>query len=189
MKTGRAARPRRGPTLALAAGALLVLGMLAWALNPGPRWRVADTQQADGNVVFDGEPVPAADPEAMNDLLVGGTLLEWRGHGDLELVSPGSAVLFVAPGSVLTLPAPPPRFFGRTSTARLAEGRFHFLPGPRFRGARLVVATPQRTFTAPADRPFAVVHDPSGGTRLVDSGPEIDAFVRRASRLAGANAR
>lgn len=183
MKTGRAARPKRGPTLALAAGALLVLGMLAWALNPGPRWRVAGTQQADGNVLFDGEPVPAADAEAMNDMLVGGTVVEWRGHGDLELVSPGHAVLFVASESRLTLPAPPPRFFARTSTLRLDEGRLFFLGGPRLRGARLVVATPERTFTAPGDGAFGIVHEPGGGTRILESGRELEAFEDGARSL------
>ena len=191
MMTGRAAH-RRGLMRAAAASAaaLLALALLAWAFNPGPHWRIAETQQADGNVLFEGDPVPATDAEAMGELLVGGAEIEWRGHGDLRFLSPGNAVLSVAPGTVLTLPAPPPRFFGRTCTARLAEGRLFFLAGPRFRGARLVVTTPARTFTATGERPLEIAHDPARGTRVIDSGADLDAFAQTARPLlAGANAR
>jgi hypothetical protein len=186
MKTGRAARPR-GRAFGLGVVAVLpVLAALAWAFNPGPRWRVADTQRADGNVLFDGDPVPAADTEAMGDLLLGGTTIEWRGHGDLELISPGHAVLAIAPGTVLRLPAPPPRFFARTSTSRLHEGTLRFLPGPGFAGARLVIETPARSFTAAAGGPVEIAHDPARGTRVVATGAALDAFARtRGPLLAG----
>ena len=184
MKTGRAARPRRGFTAALAAGALLVLAMLAWALNPGPRWRVAGTQQADGNVLFDGEPVPAGDAEAMNDVLLGGTLVEWRGHGDLELVSPGHALLAIAPGTVVRLPAPPPRWFARTARARLDEGTLRFLAGPSFSGARFVVETAETTWTT-AGGAAAITRDPAGITHIETDGPAVEAFARSARSRVG----
>jgi len=177
MKTGPPARPRT-LALALAAGALLlVLAFGAWAFNPGPRWRVAPTQQADGNVLFDGDPVPATDTEAMNDVLVAGAVLEWRGFGDLELLSPGHALLVVAPGTALTLPAPPPRWFGRTSRARLAEGTLRFLPGPRFKGARLVVETPDRAIVTRGGA-IEVSHDPAAGTRVDSTGAALQELVR-----------
>ena len=106
--------------VAVALASLVLAAALAWVFNPGPQWRVADTQQASGNVLFDGDPIPAVDVEAMNDLLLGGTVIEWRGFGDLELVSAGQAVLAIAPETVVTLPAPPPRWFARTTRARLA---------------------------------------------------------------------
>ena len=175
MKTGPATRPRLlTPWTALAA--LAVLAAFAAATNPGPRWRVAETQDADGNVLFDEDPVPAADPEAMNDLLVGGTVIEWRGAGMLELLSPRGALLTIAPGTVVTLPAPPPRWFARTSRARLAEGGLRFLAGPRFAGARLVVETPETTVTARRGA-LIVGHDPAGGgTRVITGGEEIEEF-------------
>lgn len=183
MKTGPAARASARafvPWLALAA--LLVLAAFAWATNPGPRWRVADNQQADGNVLFDDDPVPAADVEAMGDLLIAGTVIEWRGHGDLELISPGSAVLVLRPGTVMTLPAPPARWFARTSRAFLTEGTVVFVAGPRFRGARLVVETPARTFTADSGA-FSLTHDPSAGTLVVDRGADLEEFVRTKRNL------
>ena len=155
---------------------LAVVAAFAGAFNPGPRWRVAKAQRADGNVLFDGDPVPAADAEAMNDLLLGGTLLEWRGHGDLELVSPGHAWLALAPGTVVELPAPPPRWFGRSIRARLREGMLRFVAGPSFRGARLVVETPDRAVTADAGA-LLVAHEVASGTRVARGGPEVAAFA------------
>jgi hypothetical protein len=181
MENGSPARPQPSTAwialTALALAVMAVLAAFAWATNPGPHWRVADTQQADGNVLFDDDPVPAADVEAMEEVLVAGAVIEWRGHGDLELVSPGYAVLVIAPGSVVMLPAPPPRWFGRSARARLLEGTLSFVAGPRFRGARLVVETPERTFTAGGGA-FVITHDPSAGTRIVASGTALEEFAR-----------
>lgn len=173
------------PRLGVALVVTLALGALAWAFNPGPQWRVAPTQQAEGNVLFDDEPIPAGDGEAMDILLVAGMTIEWRGHGDLELLSPGHALLTIAPGTVVDLPAPPPRWFLRTSRARLAEGTLRFIPGPRFRGARLVIETPARTFTAAGPGAFEIAHDaPAGTTRIDASSPGLVEFARvKRSRL------
>jgi hypothetical protein len=130
-------------------------------------------------VAGDGDPVPAVDAEAVGDLLIAGAVIEWRGHGDLELVSPGHAILAIAPGTVLTLPAPPPRWFSRASSGRLAEGTLRFVPGPRFRGARLTIETPARAFTAGGDRAFEIAHDPATAiTRVDGSGAGILEFAR-----------
>jgi hypothetical protein len=186
MKTGPAVRPHL-LTLWTALAAVAVIAAFAAATNPGPRWRVADTQQADGNVLFDDDPVPATDPEAMNDLLLGGTVIEWRGVGDLELVSPGNVLLAIRPGTVVTLPAPPPRWFARTSRARLHEGTLLFVDGPRFRGARLVVETPARSYTAEGGA-FAITHDPSAGTQVVSTGAVLEEFARAKQQLLGIGA-
>ena len=164
---------------------VVALAAFAWALNPGPRWRVAETQRADGNVLFDEDPIPASDFEAMNDFLVGGAIVEWRGFGDLELLSPGHALLVVRPGTIVRLPAPPARWFARTSRARLDEGGLRFLAGPRFRGARLLVETPARTVEI-REGALAVTHDPAAGTRVESEGPALSAFARDRGALLGA---
>lgn len=178
-----AARARRlllvaGATVAVAA----VLVAFGFALNPGPRWKIAATQDAEGNVLLDDDPVPAADVEALADLLQPGTWIEWRGHGDLELVSGGAVALAIAPGTLVTLPSPPPRYFARAARCTLAEGTLRIVPGPAFRGATLTIETPARSFTTGGDRPIAIVHD-AAGTRVATSGPEIDAFVRSRGAL------
>ncbi len=163
----------------LALGVLLVAGAFAWALNPGPQWRIAETQAADGNVLLDDDPIPAADTEALGELLLAGTSIEWRGHGDLELVSTRAAALGIAPGTVVTLPAPPPRWFARAVSCSLSEGTLRFVPGPAFRGASLTVHTPARTFTGGGSDAFAISHDPATGrTQLVTTGPTIAEFAR-----------
>lgn len=173
---------------AIALGVVLVLAGFAWALNPGPRWRVADTQAADGNVLLDGDPVPASDEEAMNDLLFGGTTLEWRGFGDLELLSPGHALLVVRPGTVVRLPPPPPRWFARTSRARLDEGEIRFLAGRAFSGARLVVESPGRAVEVRGGA-AAIAHDPAAGTRIETRSPSLDEWARTRSGLVGKGSR
>ena len=172
---------------ALALVAAVALAAFAWAFNPGPRWRVAATQEADGNVLFDDDPIPASDFEAMNDLLVGGAVVEWRGFGDLELVSPDHAWLAIAPGTVVTLPAPPTRWFARTSRARLEEGTLRFLAGPSFGGARFVVETAETTWTTAGGAAF-VTRDPARGTRIETSGAPVEAFAREARRRVEARA-
>ena len=172
----RALRMRAGLVLAV----LLAGGAFAWAFNPGPQWRVADTQVADGNVLLDDDPIPAVDVDAMSELLLAGTTIEWRGHGDLEFVSEHAAALALAPGTVVTLPAPPPRWFARAVRCSLAEGTLRFVPGPGFRGATLTVHTPARTFTGGGADAFEIRHDPlTGRTALETTGPAITEFARK----------
>jgi ferric-dicitrate binding protein FerR (iron transport regulator) len=160
------ARPpgtRLGPVqLALAgAAAAIALGAFAWALNPGPQWRVADLQDAHGNVMVDDEPIPADDAESLNEALVPGATIEWNGNGDLELVSRGQAALGIAPGTTMTLPAPPPRWFARASNGRVTMGTVRLTTGSRFRGARLTIATPEATVFVTGTT-LAVIEEPMG---------------------------
>jgi hypothetical protein len=172
----RAMRMRAGLALAV----LLAAAAFAWAVNPGPQWRVADSQVADGNVLLDDDPIPAVDVEALGELLLAGTTIEWRGHGDLEFVSEHAAVLALAPGTVVTLPAPPPRWFARAVSCSLAEGTLRFVPGPDFRGATLTIHTPARTFTGGGADAFEIRHDPlTGKTALETTGPTIMEFAQK----------
>jgi len=171
----RAMRMRAGLALVV----LLAAAAFAWALNPGPQWRVADWQVADGNVLLDDEPIPAVDVEALGELLLPGTTIEWRGKGDLEFISSHAAVIALAPGTVVTLPAPPPRWFARAVACSLAEGTLRFVPGPDFRGASLTIRTPARTFTGGGGDAFEIRHDPATGrTTLETSGPTIVEYIR-----------
>jgi hypothetical protein len=144
-----------------AAAAALALGAFAWAFNPGPQWRVADLQNAHGNVIVNDEPVPADDIESLNDALVPGATIEWNGDGDLELVSRGQLALGIAPGTTMTLPAPPPRWFARESKGRVAMGTIRLTSGSRFRGARLVIATPEAMVFVTGTT-LAVIEEPVG---------------------------
>jgi len=151
----------RGLAALGAAAAVLVVGLAAWSLNPGPRWRPVGNADVDGNVMIDGEPVPAGDLASLEDALAPGATLEWRGHGDLALVSQGQLALAIAPGTRMTLPEPPPRWFGRTTHGRVEEGEIRLTSGPGFHGARVSITTPQAT-VAMIGTTLAVICEPMG---------------------------
>jgi ferric-dicitrate binding protein FerR (iron transport regulator) len=147
--------------LLTAAAAALAVVAAAWAFNPGPQWRVAALQQAHGNIVIDGEPVPADDFESVNDALLPGATIEWNGDGDLELVSRGQLALAIMPGTRMRLPAPPPRWFARASAGRVESGEIRLTSGTRFHGARLTIAT-QEASVLMTGTTLAVIEEPMG---------------------------
>jgi hypothetical protein len=130
--------------LASAAAVLLVVG-IAVVLNPGPRWRVASSQNASGNVLVDDNPIPVDDVRSLNEALVPGSTIEWDGVGDIELVSRRFLALGIAPGTKMTLPAPPPRWFARSVRGTIQSGTVRLTSGPRFHGARVTIEAPQAT--------------------------------------------
>jgi ferric-dicitrate binding protein FerR (iron transport regulator) len=135
------ARPR---TWLVAAGAAAVLAVYAGiAFNPGPHWQVASLQNAHGNVLVDDDAIPADDAASLTDALLPGATIEWNGDGDLMLISPGQLALAIAPGTRMTLPPPPPRFFSRVSRGRIEAGRVRITTGPAFHGARAEFRTPE----------------------------------------------
>jgi ferric-dicitrate binding protein FerR (iron transport regulator) len=135
------ARPR---TWLVAAGAAAVLAVYAGiALNPGPHWQVASLQNAHGNVLVDDDAIPADDAASLTDALLPGSTIEWNGDGELMLISPGQLALSIAPGTRMTLPPPPPRFFARVSQGRIEAGRVRVTTGPGFHGARAEFRTPE----------------------------------------------
>lgn len=136
------ARPRR---FAIAIAAAIAAGAFVWALNPGPRWQVAPRQVAHGNVLIDDDPVPADDVASLNDALMPGGTLEWNGDGELELISHGQLALAITPGTRMTLPPPPARWFDRRSAGRIDAGEIRLTSGPRFPGATLTLDTPDAT--------------------------------------------
>jgi hypothetical protein len=127
-----------------AAGLAIVLSLGAYVMNAGPRWHVADTGGVPtGNLVVDGEPVPAGDAGSLDDALTSTSHLVWEGDGDLVLHSDGGAVIALTPGTEVTMPAPPPRWFARSTSGRVERGTIRVMTGPRFRGASLTFDTPQ----------------------------------------------
>lgn len=146
--------------LAGAAAVLLAIGVTT-VMNAGPRWKVAAVQAAHGNVLVNDEPIPADDVASLNEALAPGAVIEWNGNGDLELVSPGQLALGIAPGTKMTLPAPPPRWFARTSRGTIETGTLRLASGRRFHGARVTIGTPEATVEMTGTM-LAVIHEPMG---------------------------
>lgn len=146
----QAARPARAPyrraffALSAAAAVLLVIGV-AVVMNPGPRWQVARYQDGYGNMLINGEPIPVDDERSLNEALAPGVTIEWNGSSDIALVSRRFLALDIAPGTRMTLPAPPPRWFARTSKGSIESGTVRLTSGPRFHGASVTIVAPQAT--------------------------------------------
>jgi len=134
---------RHGRWLGALAGAAVLTVYALVGFNPGPHWQVASMQDAHGNVVIDQEAVPADDAASLTEALLPGSTIEWDGEGDLLLISPGQLALAIAPGTRMTLPTPPGRFFHREARAQLTAGRLRITTGPDFHGARAIVTTPE----------------------------------------------
>jgi hypothetical protein len=156
------ARTMRRAFLALAGAAAVLLAIgVTTVMNAGPRWKVAGAQSAHGNVLVNDEPIPADDVASLNEALSPGATIEWNGNGDLELVSAGQLALGIAPGTKMTLPAPPPRWFARTSRGTIDTGTLRLASGPRFHGARVTIGTPEATVEMTGTM-LAVIHEPMG---------------------------
>jgi hypothetical protein len=155
--------------IAIALAAAIAAGAFVWALNPGPRWQVAPRQVAHGNVLIADEPVPADDVGSLNDALLPGATLEWNGDGELELISRSQLALVITPGTRMTLPPPPARWFDRKSSGRIDEGEIRLTTGPRFAGATLTLETPDATLLV-TGATLAVIRDARGTSVCVLEG-------------------
>jgi ferric-dicitrate binding protein FerR (iron transport regulator) len=153
---------------ALAGAAVLAIYALV-AFNPGPHWQVASMQAAHGNVLVEDDAIPADDAASLTEALLPGATIEWDGEGELMLISPGQLALAIAPGTRMTLPAPPPHFYGRVVRARLEAGRLRLTTGPDFPGARAVVATPEAEAWVTGTT-LAVIRDPMATCVCVSEG-------------------
>lgn len=128
--------------------------------NHGPAWRVA-TIEGSGMVVVDQRPVPAQRADDLRRALHPGARLSTVGPVTLELVSERSLMLQIASGTDLTLPEPPPRWFGRVTRAAVTSGEIRITSGPAFRGARLTVTTPEAHVEVTGTT-LAVICEPAG---------------------------
>lgn len=140
-----APRSRRlGPPLVLglasaaAAAALLVVAILA----SGPAWELSAVS-GTGVVRIDGVPVALSSPAGLAVRLRPGARVELPADAQLDLVLPGIAVMQITGGSRAALPGGPGRWITRPMTASLDLGEIRISTGPRFAGARLIVATPE----------------------------------------------
>lgn len=151
---------RRAPlwvAIPVAAAATLVV---VSALNRGPRWELLSTR-GSGDVVVDGVPVPIADDAELARRLKPGARLRLPADGQLEIASPGQFAFQVTPGTDLTLPAAPGRWFGRRTRAGVAGGEVRISTGAGFAGARLEVETPE-VMVQVTGTTLAVIREPAG---------------------------
>jgi len=165
--SGRIGAPRtielQGPRVSLRwlalAPALLVLAIAFVLANRAPAWRVASTS-GEGFVVVGSRAVPSGHLAEMNQRLVPGTTIE-PGGTVVHLESRGNLMLEVLPGSRLTLPNVPGRWFARQVHGRLERGEVRITTFERFHGAKLAIGTPEVNVMVTGTT-LAVIRAPNG---------------------------
>jgi ferric-dicitrate binding protein FerR (iron transport regulator) len=127
-------------TTALGLAAAILLVLLA---NRGPEWQMVRAS-GSGTLFVGGTEIALENVEQELTMLRPGTTLRLQGDetASLDLFYPGLFSLQVTPGSSLSLPSSPGRWFGRRSSFHVAEGEVRVVTGPRFPGARLQVTAP-----------------------------------------------
>ncbi|MDH3214884.1 MAG: FecR family protein [Candidatus Krumholzibacteria bacterium] len=107
----------------------------------GPRLELLDVA-GDGTVQVDERSLPTGDREALSRALRGGATVDVGEEVTLDLRVPRFAVYELTPGTRMTLPPAPGRWFGRAVVCSLEAGELRLKTGSRFQGAEMTVYTP-----------------------------------------------
>lgn len=153
-----AARPIWWWVAAPAAAVLLAIAVPM--ANRGPAWEVMSAG-GEGMVMVDNRPIPANHLDDLRRAIRPGTRLRTMGPVELDLAAPGTLMLQVTANSDMVLPESPPRWFGRASRVRFANGEVRITSGPRFHGARLAIDTPEARIEVTGTT-LAVIREPAG---------------------------
>lgn len=144
--------------VAAAAAALLVAGAM-W-LNRGPSWKIVSAH-GSGVASLDGRGVMMTDPSELEAMLHAGTRVALPADADLALMGGRRMMLVIEPGSDVTLPGIPGRWFGRRVEGRVENGVLRVTTGPEFRGAALSLRTPDARVQVTGTT-FTVIAEPAG---------------------------
>ncbi|MEZ4652374.1 MAG: FecR domain-containing protein [Candidatus Eisenbacteria bacterium] len=135
----------RRPTFhwSVAAVALAAAVLVVVFVNRGPSWQMVRAS-GTGTLFVQGTPIPLADVAENVRMLAPGTEVRLEGDmsASLDLFYPGLFSVQVTPGSSLTLPDAPGRWFRRHASFEVADGEVRVVTGPRFPGAHLKVMAP-----------------------------------------------
>jgi ferric-dicitrate binding protein FerR (iron transport regulator) len=129
------------PAFAALAAAAMVAVYVGNAANRGPAWTVVEAS-GSGVVTVDGDPIPIERTDMLADRMKPGVEVEVPETGKLEILSPGTLLVELTPGTKLTIPPPPPRFLARQGELWTRAGLLRITTGPMFAGATLDVHTP-----------------------------------------------
>jgi len=156
---------RHALLLPVAAGLLVVAGLVA---NRGPDWRVVSAN-GDGRVHVGSASFTPGEHERIAAALRRGGDVRIEGAVTLDLVAPGVLAVTLAPGTSMTLPAAPGRWWSRAVRAHVSAGDAYFSSGRSFHGARLSVSTPEVEVLA-VGTAFAVLRHEQGSCVCVMEG-------------------
>ena len=148
------------PRLAALAAAAMLAVFVADLANRGPAWTVLEAS-GTGEILFDGEPVSVTRADLLAERLKPGVEVEIPEGARMEILSARTLLVELTPGTRLTIPPPPPRFFSRHGELWTRDGLLRITTGPMFAGARLEVHTPD-AMTRIAGTTVAVIMEPAG---------------------------
>ena len=143
-----------------AAAALIVVVLGAGALNRGPQWRVTAVT-GDGVAVVGSLPVPVRHADELTRRLAPGARVRVPDGAEIEIASGDQLVIQMTPGTDVTVPAPPGRWFSRDVSASVRAGELRIATGPRYHGARLSLTTRTARIMVTGTT-LAVICDPEG---------------------------
>lgn len=152
----------RPPVLTWAA-APLAMAALAIALvlgDRGPRWEVV-AASGTGIAIVDDRPVPMNHLDDLRLRVHAGSRIRVPEDGTLEIASRGNLALHVAPGTDMTVPGSPGRWFQRAVRGAIRSGEMRITSGSRFHGASLTIASPE-TQVLVTGTTLAVIREPQG---------------------------
>ena len=150
-------RPRFISILAAAAAIAVVVGIIG---NRGPQWRVLRVV-GTGFVQADGEAIPVERVDQLAERLHPGVELLIPETASLEIAAGSDLAMAILPGTRLTIPPAPPRWFPRRSEFYARGGEVRLTTGPTFQGARLDVHTTDAMVRVTGTT-LAVIMEPTG---------------------------
>ena len=121
---------------------LATLAAALVAVDRGPRWEVLSAS-GTGVAIVNDRPIPMNHVDDLNRWIRAGVRVRVPENSYLEIASLGQLAFHLEPGTDLTLPRPPGRWFDRTSSGTLRSGVVRMTSGRRFAGARLTLVTPE----------------------------------------------
>lgn len=145
--------------LAWAAAAVLIAVSVV-GLNRGPAWQVKNVS-GSGIVVVGNLPIPLGHSDQLAAAMQPGARVRIPPGATLEVMAPGQMAIVLLSGADVVMPATPGRWFGRGVSATLATGQLRITTGPRFRGARLAIQTPEAEVGVTGTT-LAVICEPHG---------------------------
>lgn len=160
---------------ALAPVAMTALAIALVIGDRGARWEVMSAS-GTGIAVVDDRPIPMAHLDDLRRALHAGARLRVPEDSEIEIASRGNLAFHVAPGTDLTLPPAPGRWFDRSVESEIRSGEMRVTSGSGFHGARLTIRTPEAMVRVTGTT-FAVIREPAGtcvcvleGTVVVGTG-------------------
>jgi len=139
-------RAPRMAWFALPAGAAIAAAAVIAVvhLNDAPRWELATPSDRAylAGMVVGGRAVTRDDAGSLDGMIAKGGHIIMPAMAAATLRAPGELSVQLLPGTEITLPPPPRRWFGRTRNAAITKGEIRVATENGFHGARLYVATP-----------------------------------------------